>query len=185
MNGLFIPYTHHKYSYLRVIIALSPFLHFIIHCCTHTSPLLVNQLKHRKYKSLTKSHTPNVTHDSNTHRFFTGQRTSRGCLLQRTQNTSLYFTQLNRSAVCFQDNSFARTPRKTRSPIVVDACLSLRCLATDFLYLYDFGRRGLNRKQSISIVEACPFLRSCSLTASITFVLLLRIRSLGAYRAVA
>jgi hypothetical protein len=34
------------------------------------------------------------------------------------------------------DNSFAQTPWKTPSPIVVDACLSMHCLATGILYLH-------------------------------------------------
>jgi hypothetical protein len=36
---------------------------------------------------------------------------------------------------------------KNPSPIVVDACLQLRCLATDFLYLRAFAWSGPHRKQ--------------------------------------
>jgi hypothetical protein len=82
--------------------------------------------------------------------------------LSSTENS-----ELNCSAVYFWDNSFSRTPPKTPSPIVVDPCLPLRCLATDFLYLCPVARRGPHREHSFpSIVEACPFLHSCFLAAS-------------------
>jgi hypothetical protein len=45
---------------LHLITALSLFLHFIIHCYTHTSRVLVTHLKHRN--SPTELHTPNITH---------------------------------------------------------------------------------------------------------------------------
>jgi hypothetical protein len=41
----------------------------------------------------------------------------------------------------------ARTTKKTQSLIVVDACLPLCCLATDFLYVRAFAQRGRHRKQ--------------------------------------
>jgi hypothetical protein len=44
-----------------------------------------------------------------------------------------------------QLHSFARTPRKTPFPTVLDACLQLRCLATHFLRLRDFALRGPHR----------------------------------------
>jgi hypothetical protein len=66
-------------------------------------------------------------------------RTFRGYLPRRNQNRS----------------AFARTPRKTPSPIVVGACLPLRCLATDFLYLRTFARRGPQRKHSFPSIVAC------------------------------
>jgi hypothetical protein len=59
---LLLMYTTSNYT---LIIALSLFLHFIIHCYTHTRPLLVTQLKHRNYKSLTELHASNITHKYN------------------------------------------------------------------------------------------------------------------------
>jgi hypothetical protein len=41
---------------------------------------------------------------------------------------------LTRSAECLQDNSSARTPRKTPSSFVKNACLQFRCLAIDVLF---------------------------------------------------
>jgi hypothetical protein len=46
-----------------------------------------------------------------------------------------------------------RTTQKTQ-PLVVDACLPLSCLATDFLYLRAFARRGPHRKHSFPSVVA-------------------------------
>jgi hypothetical protein len=55
----------------------------------HIGPLQVTQLKHRNYNSLTKSHTPSITHEWSlliTLWVFTGLLwTSRGCLLPRTE----------------------------------------------------------------------------------------------------
>jgi hypothetical protein len=51
---LLLIHTTSNYKYYR-------YLHFIVHCYTHTSRLLVMQLKHRNYKSLIKSHTTNIT----------------------------------------------------------------------------------------------------------------------------
>jgi hypothetical protein len=106
--------------------------------------------KRRNCNSLTESHTPSIIHEWNlliTHQVFTGRRTFRGYLLPRTQNyfTSLNFTSLNWTVAPFV---FKITPLygphgKHRLP-----CLPTRCLATDFLYLRAFARRGLNRKQS-------------------------------------
>jgi hypothetical protein len=63
---------------------------------TYTGPLLVPQLKHRNYNSLTGLHTPSITHERSlliTHKVFTGrlltpilQQTFRGYLPPRTQN---------------------------------------------------------------------------------------------------
>jgi hypothetical protein len=52
-------------------------------------------------------------------------------------------------------NSFPRTPRKAPSPIVVNACLLLRCLATYFLYLRAFDRRGPYRTHTFPSIVAC------------------------------
>jgi hypothetical protein len=49
-----------NYSQTQAIQRHRSFTHFKIHCCTHTSPLLITQLKHRNHKSLTESHTPNI-----------------------------------------------------------------------------------------------------------------------------
>jgi hypothetical protein len=46
---------------------------------------------------------------------------------------------LNRSADCLQDNSSARTPRKSLSSSVTDVFLQLRCLAIDVLLLRAFA----------------------------------------------
>jgi hypothetical protein len=54
---------------------------------------------------------------------------------------------LTRSADCLQDNCSVRTPRKTPSSSVKDACLQLRCLARDVLLFREFARRGPHRKQ--------------------------------------
>jgi hypothetical protein len=55
--------------------------------------------------------------------------------------------RLTGSADCLQDNSTARTPRKTPSFSVKDACLQLRCLATGILLFRAFAWHGLHRKQ--------------------------------------
>jgi hypothetical protein len=51
------------------------------------------------------------------------------------------------SADCLQGNSSARTPRKTPSSIVEDACLQLRCLVIDvvfFLRIFLYGNVFIN-----------------------------------------
>jgi hypothetical protein len=70
--------------------------------------------------------------------------------LSSTENS-----ELTRSAVHLQDNSFARTPRKIPSPSVVDAGLKLRCLATYVLELRAFARLGPYRKHSFPFIVAC------------------------------
>jgi hypothetical protein len=64
-------------------------------------------------------------------------------------------SELTRRAIRLQDNSFARTPRKTTSPVVLDACLRLRCLAIDFLQLRGLARRTPHRKYSFPSIVAC------------------------------
>jgi hypothetical protein len=57
-------------------------------------------------------------------------------------------TWRTRSAGCLQDNSSARTPRKTPSSFVKDACLQLRCLAIYDLLFRGFAWRRQHRKHS-------------------------------------
>jgi hypothetical protein len=53
------------------------------------------------------------------------------------------------------------TPRKTSYHIVVDICLQLRCLATDFLYHGAFYQRGSHRKHSfLSLVASIRVYRA-------------------------
>jgi hypothetical protein len=61
------------------------------------------------------------------------------------------FFWLTCSADC-QDNSFARTPRKTQSLFVEDACLQLRCLALDVLLFRAFAWCGPHRKHSFPYI---------------------------------
>jgi hypothetical protein len=58
------------------------------------------------------------------------------------------------------------TSRKRPSPIDVDACLPLHCLATDFLYLCALARLGPHRKQFSFHFWGLFFLHSSSLTTS-------------------
>jgi hypothetical protein len=54
-------------------------------------------------------------------------------------------------ADCLQDNSSARTPRKTRSYFVKDACLQLRCLEIDVLFFRAFAWCGPHRKHNFPL----------------------------------
>jgi hypothetical protein len=54
---------------------------------------------------------------------------------------------LTRSAVCLQDNSSARTPSKTLSYFVENACLQILCLEIDVLFFRTFAWRGPHGKQ--------------------------------------
>jgi cellobiose-specific phosphotransferase system component IIA len=54
----------HATSKLHITIALSLILYFMIHCYTHTSRLLVTQLKHRNNNRLTKFHTSNIIYEA-------------------------------------------------------------------------------------------------------------------------
>jgi hypothetical protein len=76
-----------NHIYIQAIQHYRSFRHFRIHCCAHTSPLLVTDLKHRNHKSLTESHTPSITHRQSlqiTCSSLLQLRNSRGCLPPRT-----------------------------------------------------------------------------------------------------
>jgi hypothetical protein len=135
--------------------------------------------KHRNNNSLTESHTTSITHEWSlliTRQVFADRlliplprRTFRGYLLPRTQNWTP-------SAVRLWDNYFARTPRKT-PPIVVDACLQLSCLATDFLELRVFARRGPHRNTvSILLLPLFVFTELLLGNALIKSVTILKLR---------
>jgi hypothetical protein len=105
--------------------------------CTKTGPVLATQLKHRNYNSVTESHTwiNSSNHSQSVHRSISNASCSTNrpwlTLLWTEPNwTELKLTELVAS-FNLQDNSFARTPRKSRLPFcgcMITASLSGICL---------------------------------------------------------
>jgi hypothetical protein len=99
-------------------------LHFIIHCCTHTSPLLARQLKHRKSKILSESHSKSCNHTLSLHRSTdrpwlpsTENSESR---TQSVTNQLLHFTLLHSTVLYLAPFDFKITPfhGKHRLPLL-------------------------------------------------------------------
>jgi hypothetical protein len=85
--------------------------------------------------------------------------TSNSSSTRNFQRLSATRNWLSGSIDCLQDNSSARTPRKTPPSFVKNACLELRCLAIYVLLLRAFAWRGPHRKEFP--VYCCHFLKGC------------------------